>query len=217
MNELRIFIADDHQVMREGLTALLNAQPDMTVIGEAGNGKEAYQRAKELRPDLVIMDVSMPELNGVQATENLKQACPETKVLVLTAFEDADYLRQMLKVGASGYLLKHAASEELTHAIRTVAAGGVYLDPIVAGKMMNSFLRKPTTLGEPLASELSERETEVLRLIAWGHTNKEVASQLHLSVHTVETYKTRLMHKLNFQNRADVVRYALRRGWLAEG
>lgn len=216
MNKLRIFIADDHRVMREGLTSLLNAQPDMEVIGEAGNGREAYQKARELHPDVVIMDLSMPELNGVQAAEQLKQACPHIKVLALTAHEDADYLRQLLKAGASGYVLKHVASEGLTQAIRAVAAGGVYLDPTVAGKVMTNYLRKPTATGEPPVSDLSERETEVLRLIAWGHTNKEIAAQLHLSVHTVETYKTRLMNKLNFQNRADVVRYALRRGWLTD-
>jgi DNA-binding NarL/FixJ family response regulator len=216
MKKLRIFLADDHAVIREGLKLLVNAQPDMEVIGEAGNGKDAVQKARELKPDVVVMDVSMPELNGVQATERLKQARPDVKVVALTVHEDENYLRQLLKAGASGYVLKRAAADELTRAIRTVAEGGVYLDPTLAGKVVDGYVRKPSSESDSSASYHSDREAEVLRLIAWGYSNKEIAAQLHLSVKTIETYKTRLMEKLNLHSRADIVRYALRQGWLQE-
>jgi DNA-binding NarL/FixJ family response regulator len=221
MGNISILLADDHKVLREGLELLLSAEPDIEVIGQATDGKEAYQMARELRPDVVIMDISMPGMSGTQATESLRATCPEVKVLALTAHEDADYMRQLLKAGASGYLLKSVAMIDLAHAIRVVAAGGVYLDPALAGKVMSSYLRKSQwedteTSDETAASSLSEREVEVLRLVAWGHTNKEIAAQLHLGVKTIETHKAHAMEKLNFQNRADVVRYALRRGWLEE-
>jgi DNA-binding NarL/FixJ family response regulator len=188
----------------------------MEVIGEAGDGLEAWQRAKELEPDVVVMDISMPECNGAQATERLSAECPAVKVLALTLYEDEEYVRQLLQAGASGYVLKRAAAEDLTQAIRTVAAGGVYLDPRMAGKVVGGYIRKATPEGEPRRSDLSERETEVLRLIAWGYSNKEIAAQLHISVKTVETYKTRLMEKLEFRSRVDLVHYALQQGWLRE-
>ncbi len=138
MNTLRIFLADDHVVMREGLRSLVNAQADMSVVGEADNGRIALLKARELQPDVIIMDVSMPDLNGIQVTERLKQSCQKIMVLVLTAHDDGGYLRQLLEVGASGYVLKKAAAEELIKAIRVVAAGGVYLDPALAGKVVGS-------------------------------------------------------------------------------
>jgi DNA-binding NarL/FixJ family response regulator len=216
MTKLRIFLADDHAVVREGLKALVNAQPDMEVIGEAADGRTAWEQAKACQPDIVVMDLSMPQLNGAQATERLKQACPQVKVLALTVHEDKGYVHQLLQAGASGYVLKLAATEELIHAIRIVAAGGVYLDPSVARTIVANYMHKPS-LGEAVQrSQLSERETEVLCLIAKGYTNKEIAAQLDLSVKTVETYKTRLLKKLDLRSRADIVRYALRQGWLDE-
>jgi two-component system, NarL family, response regulator NreC len=217
MARLRILLADDHTVIRQGLKLLVNAQLDMEVIGEAGNGQEAWQRAKELQPDVVVMDISMPECNGAQATERLTAECPEIKVLALTLYEDEEYLRQLLQAGASGYVLKRAVAEDLTLAIRTVATGGVYLDPRMAGKVVGSYIGKPSPEGEPRRGDLSEREKEVLRLIAWGYSNKEIAAKLHISVKTVETYKTRLMAKLELYSRVDLVRYALQHGWLREG
>jgi DNA-binding NarL/FixJ family response regulator len=216
VKKLRIFLADDHAVLRDGLKMLINAQPDMEIVGEAGDGKEAVRKATALQPDVVVMDVSMPEWNGVQATERLKQAHPRMKILALTAYEDEHYLRQLLKVGASGCVLKREAGEELTQAIRTVASGGVYLDPSLANRFVDGYLRKASLGENQRGSDLSEREAEVLRLIAWGYANKEIAAQLHLSVKTIETYKTRLMEKLNLRSRADIVRYALRQGWLKE-
>ena len=216
MNTLRIFLADDHAVMREGLRSLVNAQSDMNVVGEAGNGRAALLQAGELQPDVIIMDVSMPDLNGIQVTERLKRVCQKIMVLVLTAHDDSGYLRQLLEVGASGYVLKKAAAEELIKAIRVVAAGGVYLDPSLAGKVVGGYLGKRGPRSNPLGNEISERETEVLRLVAWGYTNKEVAGYLRISVKTVETHKANLMQKLDLKSRVEIVRYALRQGWLHE-
>ena len=214
MAKLRVYLADDHAVVRAGLKALINAQPEMEVSGEASDGRTACAQAQESQPDVVVMDVSMPELNGAQATAQLKQACPHIKVLALTVHEDKGYLRLLLEAGASGYVLKRAAAEELIHAIRTVAAGGVYLDPVLAGKVVGSFVRNPSGKGASADDDLSEREAEVVRFIAAGHSNKEIARRLSLSVKTVETYKARSMEKLGLESRADLVRYALQRGWL---
>lgn len=216
MNTLRIFLADDHVVLREGLRSLVNAQADMNVVGEADNGRAALLKARELQPDVVVMDVSMPDLNGIQVTERLKRDCQKITVLVLTAHDDSGYLRQLLEVGASGYVLKRAAAEELIKAIRVVAAGGVYLDPSLAGKVVGGYLGKRRLGGKPQGNDLSEREAEVLRLVAWGYTNKEVAGYLRISVKTVETHKANLMQKLDLKSRVEMVRYALRQGWLRE-
>jgi DNA-binding NarL/FixJ family response regulator len=214
MTELQIFLADDHAVVREGLKALINNQPDMQVIGEAEDGRAACQRARDLQPDIVILDVSMPHLNGAQAAEQLKRVCPNAKVLALTVHEDTGYLRQLLEAGAAGYVLKRSAAEELIRAIRIVAAGGIYLDPNLAGKLVNRFVRKQSTNDVLQGSDLSDRETEVLRLVAQGYSNKEIAAQLNISIKTVETYKARSIEKLGLHSRVEIVRYALQQGWL---
>jgi DNA-binding NarL/FixJ family response regulator len=214
MTELRIFLADDHAVVREGLKALINSQPDMQVIGEAEDGRAACQWARDLQPDIVILDVSMPHLNGAQAAEQLKRVCPNARVLALTVHEDTGYLRQLLEAGAAGYVLKRSAAEELIRAIRIVAAGGVYLDPNLAGKVVDRFVRKQSTNDALQGSDLSDRETEVLRLVAQGYSNKEIAAQLNISIKTVETYKARSIEKLGLHSRVEIVRYALQQGWL---
>ncbi|HEY9405013.1 MAG TPA: response regulator transcription factor [Pyrinomonadaceae bacterium] len=216
MSKLRIFLADDHAIIREGLKSLIEAQPDMSVVGETDNGRTAWREAKSLNPDVVVMDISMPELNGAKATELLKRDCPQTKVLALTVHNDQGYLHQLLKAGASGYVLKRAAPHELIRAIRAVAAGETYLDPTIVSDVVGSYVRKQSTREGQPQGELSEREAEVLRLIALGYSNKEIASRLDISVRTVETYKSRLMEKLNFHSRAEIVRYALLQGWLEE-
>jgi DNA-binding NarL/FixJ family response regulator len=216
MSELRIFLADDHAVVREGLKALVNAQPDMEVMGEAADGEAACAAVLQLLPDVVVLDVSMPGMSGAGAAARMRQECPQVKVLALTVHEDRGYLRQLLEAGAVGYVLKRAAAEELIRAIRTVAAGGVYLDPALAGKVVGGFVRKPSGKVATVEGELSDRESTVVRLIAAGHSNKEIAGQLEISVKTVETYKTRSLEKLGLHSRADLVRYALQRGWLHE-
>ena len=214
MKKLRILLADDHKMVRDGLRLLIDGQPDMRVVGEAANGHEVLQKARELNPDVVVMDLSMPELNGLQATERLKAELPEIKVVAMTANEDESYLRQLCKVGAVGYVLKRSAGDELVKAIGLVAKGGVYFEAALASKA----LAKQMTGGksETGAVELSEREKEVLVKLAWGYSNKEIAGQLTLSVKTVETYKVRIGEKLGLRSRTEMVQYALRQGWLNE-
>jgi DNA-binding NarL/FixJ family response regulator len=216
MAKLRIFLADDHAVVRAGLKTLVNAQSDMIVVGEAGDGQATLEQMSDCEAEVVIMDISMPLLNGAAATAQLRQLCPDIKVLALSVHEDIGYLRKLLEAGASGYVLKRSAADTLIQAIRMVAAGGMYLDPAIAGKVVGSLLGKPVVVGHPAAAELSERETDVVRLIAQGYSNKEIATQLNLSVKTVETYKSRAMEKIGLDSRVAIVRYALQRGWLQE-
>ena len=208
----RIFLVDDHNLIRSGLKKLIEEQSDMKVVGEAGNGREALDKIQEIQPDIVVMDVSMPEMNGVQATEQIKRDFPKVKVLVLSAHDDEVYFRQLLQLGASGYVLKRAIADELIHALQVVAADGTYLCTSVTSKIVSVY----ATPAAHNASEtpLSEREGEVMRSLAWGHTNKEIANALHISVKTVETHRARCMEKLELLTRADIVRYAHARGWL---
>lgn len=214
MTKLRIFLADDHVMVRTGLKTLIDAEKDMEVIGEASDGQTALKQAAELHPDVAVMDISLPQLSGTQATHKLKQACPEVHVLALTVHEDKSYLREVLEAGASGYVLKRAAAEDLIRAIRLVAGGSVYLDPHMAGSIVGTLIRKRSSKHVIQGNQLSERETEVLRLIAKGYSNKEIAAQLNLSVKTIETYKTRSMDKVGLRSRTDIVRYAYHQGWL---
>ena len=216
MAKLRIFLADDHAVVRAGLKTLVDAQSDMVVVGEASDGQSAIEQTRDCAADVVIMDISMPQLNGAVATAQLQQQCPNIKVLALSVHEDTGYLRKLLEAGASGYVLTRSAADTLIQAIRMVAAGGVYLDPAIAGKVVGSLLGKSVVVRDPAAAELSERETDVVRLIAQGYSNKEIATLLNLSVKTVETYKTRAMEKIGLDSRVAIVRYALQRGWLQE-
>lgn len=214
MTQLRIFLVDDHMVVREGLKTLITAQPDMQVIGESGDGTTAVAQIQDCQPDVVIMDISMPHMNGIEATAQLKQCCPEVKVLVMSVHDDTSYLRQLLAVGASGYMLKHTGADALIQAIQLVASGGVYLEPCLAGHVVARYVRRPMMTSELLGMDLSEREMEVVQRIAQGHSNKAIAAQLTLSVKTVETYRARAMGKLGVEGRAALVRYALERGWL---
>ncbi len=216
MAELRVLVADDHAVVRRGLKALIDTEPGMTVVGEAADGREAVTRVCGLLPDVVVMDVSMPGLTGSLTTERLRRECPAVKVLALTVHEDKGYIRQLLTAGASGYALKRAAPEELIRAIQVVAAGGMYLDPTVAVKVVGGFVKVPVK-GAAKTGELSEREAEVARLTAAGHGNKEIAARLDLSVKTVETYRARSLEKLGLKSRAELVRYAFQQGWLQDG
>lgn len=214
--ELRILLADDHAVVRAGIRALIDAQPGMRVVGEAEDGESALRLVGTLQPDVLVTDLSMPKLNGAEAARIMRDRHPDVRVLALTVHEERGYLSQLLKAGASGYVLKRAAVDELIQAIRTVAAGGVYLDPLVAGKIVDQAMGRPGAGDRVQAGEsLSDRETEVLRLVAQGYSNKEIAARLTISVKTVETYKARLMEKLGLHGRVALVRYALQEGWLA--
>ena len=209
-------LADDHAIVREGLKFLLNQQPDMTVVAEAVDGEDAVRQARKSSPDVVVMDVSMPRCNGIQATESLKQACPKIKVLTLTAHENLSYVRQLLKAGSSGYVTKRSAAMELTRAIRAVMAGDIYVDAATAGVLASDMAGR-TSSGEAKGAEnVSAREMEVLRDIARGYSNKEIAARLQISVKTVETYKARFMKKLKLHSRVDIVRYAAHQGWLED-
>jgi DNA-binding NarL/FixJ family response regulator len=216
MKKLRILLADDHKVVRDGLRLLIDGQRDMRVVGEAANGKQAVQEARALKPDVVVMDLSMPELNGLQATERLKAGWPEVKVVALTVHEDPSYLMQLCKAGAAGYVLKRSAGDDLIQAIRTVAGGGLHFDPAVASKALTGRVGESSGKTGLRPADLSEREKEVLILVAWGYSNKEIAGDLELSVKTVETYRLRINEKLALRSRTEIVQYALRQGWLNE-
>jgi two-component system, NarL family, response regulator NreC len=216
VDKLRVFLADDHEMIREGLKLLINTQPDMECVGEASNGRLAVERVCELLPDMVVMDISMPELNGLQATKKIKAACPKVRVLTLTRHADDGYLQQLLKAGVSGYVLKQSASAELVQAIRAVAQGNFYLDPAIAQKVVGAYVGRVAPAGAVSPGDLSDREREVIRLMAWGHSNKEIAARLELSVKTVEVHKANAMRKLGMRSRIDIVRYALLQGWLQD-
>lgn len=216
MSKLRIILADDHKIMREGLRMLVNSQADMEVVGEADNGRIAITLTHKLQPDVVVMDVSMPELNGLKATEKLKELFPSIKILALTRHMDEGYLKQLLEVGASGYVLKQSASEELVRAIHAVVNGQTYLDPAMMEQFVGNVIGRRAARGSPAKGDLSPREEEVLRLIAWGHLSKEVAARLQISIKTVEAHKTNGMQKLGMKSRIDLVHYALLQGWLKD-
>ena len=213
-HKIRVLIADDHGTMREGLCLLINSQADLEVVGEAADGREAVKLANELEPDVVVMDISMPGLNGLEATKKLKESYSKVRVLTLTRHADDGFLKQLLAAGASGYALKLSSGEELMRAIRTVAAGGTYIDPAIAGKLVTRSARLPAKPGPAPRADLSEREEEILRFIAWGYSNKEIAQRLSLSVKTIEAHKANALQKLGMSGRIDIVRYAVLRGWL---
>ncbi len=214
MNIIKILLADDHRVLRDGLRALIEVQADMEVVGESGDGQDVLRKVKECRPDVVLMDFTMPGMSGIEATEKLKEAHPEVKILALTVHEDRGYFRRFIEAGASGYALKQTPAEELFHAIRIVASGGIYLDPALAGQVLGGITRKASLNSLVSKDRLSDREVEVVRLIARGFSNKEIAARLAINAKTVETYKARSAEKLGLRSRADIVRYALQMGWL---
>lgn len=212
MSDIRVTLADDHPIVVTGIKALLANAPDLHLVGEATSGLEALKLICATEPDVAIIDMSLPDLNGLDLARRLAERCPQVKLLALTVHESRAYVQPMLQAGARGYLLKRSAAEELLRAIRAVAAGGLYLDPAVADK---AFPGAPVPRSaEPGGADLSPRETEVLRYTAQGFSNKEIALQLDVSVKTVETYKARAAEKLGLRTRADIVRFGAARGWL---
>lgn len=217
MSKTRVLLVDDHMVVRIGLKALIDAEPDLTVVGEAGNGVEALAQARALTPDVIVMDISMPELDGLEATRRIRAELPQCCVLILTVHAQERYLFPVLKAGAAGYVLKSTVDTELLDAIRTVARGGAFLYPSATKLLLEDYLGQLQRGGSPDAYEtLSEREREVLKLLALGYTAAQVGDKLALSPKTVETYRGRIMEKLNLTSRADLIQYALARGLLAE-
>lgn len=216
-NKLRILIAEDHLSVREGFRLIIESQEDMEVVGEAGDGRTAVEMARELQPDIVLMDISMPELNGLKASAKLKRVAPDIKILTLTRHTDEAYLKELMQAGVSGYVLKQSATTELIHAIHAIAGGGNYLDPAIAGKVFAEYTEKPNKLrGEIRGEKLTIRESEVLRHIALGYSNKEIADKLDISVKTAEAHKANCLKKLNMKSRKEIISYAILQGWMQE-
>jgi DNA-binding NarL/FixJ family response regulator len=208
MKRIRILLADDHAVVRRGFQMILAEQADMEIVGEAGNGREALELAAQLKPDVVVMDVAMPELNGIEATRRMPDNAPHARVLALSMHKDAVYVREILRAGARGYLLKDAAPADLVTAVRAVAAGEGYLSPAVSDAVLDDYRRHVTNPIDLLTS----REREVLQMLAEGKTNKEIAAVLNLSVYTVDAHRGRIMEKLNVHSINELVRFAVRNG-----
>ena len=211
--KLRVLLADDHVTVRHGLKLLVDSQADMTVVSEASDGNAAMQSALALKPDVIVMDISMPGMNGLAATRALKKQQPSIAIVTLTRHGDDAYVQELLRAGVSGYVLKQSAPSELLQAIRAAAAGGQYLDSALTARMTARLLGRADKVSKPAAA-LSERESEVLRLIASGYSNKEIAGRLTLSVKTVEAHKANAMRKLGLSGRIDIVKYAVLQGWL---
>ena len=206
--KITILLADDHSVVRQGFRRILESQPDMQIVGEAANGRQAIEQATKLLPDVVVMDVAMPELNGIEATRRLMESSPRSRVLALSMHKDAVYVREILRAGARGYLLKDAIDADLLAAVRSVAKGEAYLSPAIADAVLTDYRQHVT---DPI-DLLTSREREVLQLIAEGKTNKEIATALKLSVYTVDAHRGRIMEKLNLHSTGELVRFAVRKG-----
>ena len=211
---LRVLLADDHVTVRHGLKLLIDGQPDMKVVSEASDGQSALQIALESKPDVIVMDISMPGMNGLVATRALKQLQPDAAIVTLTRHSDDAYLQELLRAGVSGYVLKQSAPIELLQAIRAAGAGRQYLDSTLAARVTAGFLARESTRQDKAVATLSDRESQVLRLIASGYSNKEIAARLVLSVKTVEAHKANAMRKLDLNGRIDIVKYAVLQGWL---
>ncbi len=215
MERIRILIADDHAVMRAGLRLLLESRPDLQVAGDAATGVETIEKVVSLQPDVLLLDIAMPGMNGLEAARQVRQQAPEVRIIVLTMYDDEAYLRQFLEVGVAGYVLKRAADTELVDAIRAVHRGESVVYPSLMGRLIDSYLKQPPAPSAPQAGEaLSARETEVLRLVALGNTSQQISNELLISVNTVETHRAHIMEKLGLHGRAQLVRYAIAKGLL---
>ena len=212
MTPIRVVVADDHAILREGIKVLLQAQSDIAVVGEAEDGRQAVQRCQELRPDVVLMDIAMPGLGGYEATLEIRRLLPSIRVLVLTQYDNKEYVLRFLRAGAAGYVLKKAVATELLSAIRAVARGETYLHAAVAGAVVQDALGGERASEEDAYDRLSEREKQVLKLVAEGSTNKEIASLLDIAVKTVMAHRTNLMAKIGAHSRTDIFKFALRKG-----
>lgn len=209
--KIRVLVADDHTIVRKGVCMLISSQTDMDVVGEASTGKEAVEQARRLTPDVIIMDISMPELNGIEGTRQVCSELERTRVVILTMHREAAYVREVLRAGALGYLLKDSEHDDLLRAIRAVNRGEAFLSPAISGDVLTDYRRHVT---HPV-DLLTAREREILIMIAEGKTNKEIAQELKLSVYTVETHRASVLEKLNLHNTGDIVRFAIRNGLIS--
>jgi DNA-binding NarL/FixJ family response regulator len=214
MKKIRVVLAEDHESVRQGLRLLLEARDDIEIVADAANGRVALDRVKALKPDVAVLDLAMPEMNGLAATKAIKQAAPQVNVVALTRHADDAYVQELLSAGASGYVLKQSPIDELLKAIRAVAAGDRYLDSTLVARNAKAYLSRYSS--EPSRPPITDREASVLRLMAIGHSNKEIAGALDIAVKTVEVHKANAMRKLNLRGRIDVVRYAVLSGWLQD-
>lgn len=212
---IRLLLVDDHAVVRSGLRLLLQNEPDMQIVAEAASAAEALGQTQRFQPDIILMDIGLPDMSGIEATRRVKRLRPETLIIALTIHEDEEYFFKMLEAGASGYVPKRAAPEELLSAIRTVASGEVYLYPSLAKFLVRDFLSQPRESQAEAQSALTPREEQILSLLAEGQTNEQIASALVISINTVERHRENLMRKLGLHSRADLVRYAIRKGIIA--
>jgi DNA-binding NarL/FixJ family response regulator len=213
MRKTRILLADDHKLMRSGLKALIEQQPDLTVVGEADDGRQAVALAASLKPDLLVMDIGMPNLNGIEAARQITQANPATAIVILSMHSDESYVLRALKAGAKGYLLKDSAESDLIRAVHAVAGGKSFFSPAVSKVLLDDYVRKLQRSGAEDAYDLlTPREREILQLIAEGKSNKDVANLLNLSVYTVETHRSNIMEKLNLRGIPELILYAVRKG-----
>jgi len=212
--KIRVILAEDHETVREGLKLIIDAQPDMKTVGEAGNGNTVIGLAQELKPDIVVMDISMPGLNGSKAAKKIAETCPDVGIVALTRHKESGYVQDLLRAGAAGYVLKQSSPDELLRAIRAVVSGKSYLDPSITSTVVSDYSGRQLPHEARGQATLTDREQEVLQLIASGYSNKEIASQLNISVKTVEAHKANSMRKLDLTSRMEIVNYALLRGWL---
>jgi two-component system, NarL family, response regulator NreC len=213
---IRVLLADDHAAVREALAVLINSQPDMEVVAQAGDGDGAVEQARQIRPDVVVVDVSMPVMSGLEVTVALKHALPATRIVALTRHAEYQYVQELLRAGANGYVLKQSPSRDLLQAIRVVAGGKSFLDPLVTSQLTRHYSAETDAGPQPGGEELSPRELEVLRLLARGYANREIAIELGISVKTVDTHKAHGMGKLGMSSRIELVRFAILHGWLHE-
>jgi DNA-binding NarL/FixJ family response regulator len=210
--KIRVLIADDHAIVREGVKALIHMADDMEVVGEAADGREAIERAQALEPDVAVMDIAMPGLGGLEATLEIRKLCPRTRILVLSQYDDREYVRRFLKAGVSGYVLKKSAGSDLTAAIRSVHRGGLVLDPEVAREAMREHEAPDGSRAADPYDALTDREKQVLKLVAEGHSNKEVADELGISVKTAMSHREHIMEKLDLHSRTELIRFAIKQG-----